>query len=113
MRRPPPRRPERPRDHRPGLRRPRRQALARHAPRPRPAGPRRYYTCPKGREPAAPEALAALAPGVSVPDPREALARALSESAPGDTVIVTGSIYLVGELRAALLGIEADPVIAL
>ena len=26
---------------------------------------------------------------------------------------VTGSIYLVGELRAALLGIEADPVIAL
>jgi dihydrofolate synthase/folylpolyglutamate synthase len=74
---------------------------------------RRYYTCPKGREPAAPDALAALAPGVSVPDPREALARALSESAPGDTVIVTGSIYLVGELRAALLGIEADPVIAL
>jgi dihydrofolate synthase/folylpolyglutamate synthase len=78
-----------------------------------PLASRRYYTCPKGREPAAPEALAALAQGVPIPEPREALARALAESALGDTVIVTGSIYLVGELRAALLGIEADPVIAL
>jgi len=74
---------------------------------------RRYYTRPKGREPAPLEALAAIAPGQAVPEPREALARALAESAPGDTVVVTGSIYLVGEVRAALLGIEADPVIAL
>jgi dihydrofolate synthase/folylpolyglutamate synthase len=54
-----------------------------------------------------------MSPGVPVPEPREALARALVESGPGDTVVVTGSIYLVGELRAALLGIEADPAIAL
>jgi dihydrofolate synthase/folylpolyglutamate synthase len=74
---------------------------------------RRYYTRPKGREPAPPEALAAMSPGLPIPDPRDALARALVESTPGDTVVVTGSIYLVGELRAALLGIEADPVIAL
>ena len=74
---------------------------------------RRYYTRPKGREPAPLEALAAIAPGQAVPEPRDALALALAESAPGDTVVVTGSIYLVGEVRAALLGIEADPVIAL
>jgi dihydrofolate synthase/folylpolyglutamate synthase len=78
-----------------------------------PLASRRYYTCPRGREPASPEALAALAPGVSIPDPRAALARAIAESSPGDTVIVTGSIYLVGELRADLLAIAADPVIAL
>jgi dihydrofolate synthase/folylpolyglutamate synthase len=78
-----------------------------------PLAGRRYYTRPKGREPTLPEALAAMAPGLVIPEPREALARALVESAPGDTVVVTGSIYLVGEVRAALLGIEADPVIAL
>jgi dihydrofolate synthase/folylpolyglutamate synthase len=78
-----------------------------------PLASRRYYTRPRGREPAAPEALAAIAAGTAVPEPGEALARALAESAPGETVIVTGSIYLVGELRAGLLGIEADPVIAL
>ncbi len=54
-----------------------------------------------------------MAPGQTVAEPREALALALAESAPGDTVVVTGSIYLVGEVRAWLLGVEADPVIAL
>jgi dihydrofolate synthase/folylpolyglutamate synthase len=78
-----------------------------------PLATRRYYTLPKGRAPAPVEALAAIADGVPIPDPRDALSRALAESAPGDTVVVTGSIYLVGEVRAALLGIEADPVIAL
>jgi dihydrofolate synthase/folylpolyglutamate synthase len=78
-----------------------------------PVASRRYYTRPKGREAAAPEALAAIAPGLVVAEPREALARALAESAAGETVVVAGSIYLVGELRAALLGIAADPVIGL
>jgi dihydrofolate synthase/folylpolyglutamate synthase len=78
-----------------------------------PVAARRYYTRPRGREPAPLEGLAAITPGACVPSPHDALARALAESAPGDTVLVAGSIYLVGELRAAMLGIEADPVIAL
>jgi dihydrofolate synthase/folylpolyglutamate synthase len=78
-----------------------------------PVASRRYYTRPKGREAADPAALAALASGVAIDEPRAALERALAESSAGDTVLVAGSIYLVGELRGVLLGIEADPVIAL
>ena len=51
--------------------------------------------------------------GGGVPAPARRCGGRSRESAPGDTVVVTGSIYLVGEVRAALLGIEADPVIAL
>jgi dihydrofolate synthase/folylpolyglutamate synthase len=78
-----------------------------------PVASRRYYTCPKGREPARPEELASIAGGVALPDPIDALRLAIEESAPGDTVIVAGSIYLVGELRAWLLGVERDPIIGL
>ncbi len=74
---------------------------------------RRYYTEPKGRAPAALGELGAFAPGEMVADPHDAIARAIAASRPGDTILVTGSIYLVGEIRARLLGIEADPVIAL
>jgi dihydrofolate synthase/folylpolyglutamate synthase len=73
----------------------------------------RVYTCPKGRMPASPEALAAIAPGTSVEDPRRAIDRAIDMADSDDTVLVCGSIYLVGEIRAGLLGIEPDPVIAL
>lgn len=74
---------------------------------------RRYYAEPKGRAPAPLQDLCRAAAGEAIGDPRSALHRALAESLAGDTVIVTGSIYLVGEVRAELLGIEADPVIAL
>lgn len=74
---------------------------------------RRYYTEPKGRAPAALAELSATAPGAMVAEPHDAIARAIAESRPGDTILVTGSIYLVGEIRAYLLGIEADPMIAL
>ena len=74
---------------------------------------RRTYTEPKGRAPAPLAELAGMASGERVPEPREAIRRALAASVPGDTVLVTGSIYLVGEVRAELLGIEADPAIAL
>lgn len=73
----------------------------------------RLYTCPKGRPPAPPEELAAFAPGLVEPDPARAIERALDLAPRGATVLVTGSIYLVGEIRAALLGLAADPVIAL
>ena len=78
-----------------------------------PLAGRRYYTEPRGRAPAPLSELSAAFPGEVIPAPRDALARALTASAPGDTVVVTGSIYLVGEVRAALLGIDADPAIAL
>jgi dihydrofolate synthase/folylpolyglutamate synthase len=78
-----------------------------------PLARRRYYTEPQGRAPAPLAELSAAFAGEVIPAPRDAVARAIAASAPGDTVIVTGSIYLVGEVRAALLGIEADPVIAL
>jgi dihydrofolate synthase/folylpolyglutamate synthase len=78
-----------------------------------PMASRRYYTEPKGRPPAALDDLRRLAPGEALPEPRDALARAIAESRPGDTIVVTGSIYLVGEVRAVLLGIDADPMVAL
>src|SRR5262249_31119833 len=78
-----------------------------------PLASRRYYTEPRGRAPARLAELGAVAPGQKIPDPHKAVARAIDDSLPGDTVLVTGSIYLVGEVRAGLLGIEADPVIAL
>jgi dihydrofolate synthase / folylpolyglutamate synthase len=59
--------------------------------------------------------LAALVPtGLRVDvvdDPREALARARAAVAPHGTVVVAGSIFLVGELRAALTGEPVDPVV--
>jgi dihydrofolate synthase/folylpolyglutamate synthase len=73
----------------------------------------RYYASPKGRSPAPLDELGAIARGEPAGEPREAVARAIAEARPGDTVLITGSIYLVGEARAALLGEEPDPVVAL
>jgi dihydrofolate synthase/folylpolyglutamate synthase len=78
-----------------------------------PCAGRRFYTEPKGRAAAPIAAMQAVAEGEAIPAPLEALRRALTVSRAGETVVVTGSIFLVGEVRAALLGIEADPVIAL
>ena len=78
-----------------------------------PRAHRRVYTAPKGRAPASFEALTAIAPGEIVPEPADAIARALENAAPGDTVLVTGSLYLVGEVRAVVLGLPADPIIPL
>jgi dihydrofolate synthase/folylpolyglutamate synthase len=73
----------------------------------------RYYATPKGRAAAGLDELAAVVEGAGIGDPRATLDAALAASRPGDTVVVTGSLYLVGEVRAALLGIESDPIIAL
>jgi dihydrofolate synthase/folylpolyglutamate synthase len=73
----------------------------------------RYYATPKGRAAAGLDELAAVANGAAAGDPRAAIDAALAGASPGDTIVVTGSLYLVGEVRAALLGIESDPVIAL
>jgi len=78
-----------------------------------PFAQRRVYAPPEGRAPALPATLAAIAAGETCETAMQAIERALAISAPGDTLLVTGSIYFVGAVRAWLLGIEADPVIAL
>lgn len=78
-----------------------------------PLAHRRIYTAPKGRAPATFESLAAIASGEWVAEPADALARAVALSGPGDTVLVTGSLYLVGEVRAHVLGLPSDPIIPL
>ncbi|WP_437934816.1 bifunctional folylpolyglutamate synthase/dihydrofolate synthase [Sorangium sp. So ce341] len=78
-----------------------------------PRAQRRLYATPQGRAAAPLDALQAIAPGEPIGDPRAAVARAIEVAGPGGLVVVTGSIYLVGEVRSALLGIAPDPVVAL
>ncbi|WP_437912021.1 folylpolyglutamate synthase/dihydrofolate synthase family protein [Sorangium sp. So ce302] len=78
-----------------------------------PRAHRRLYVTPKGRAAAPLDALRGVAPGEAIGDPRAAVARAIEATAPGGLVVVAGSIYLVGEVRSALLGIVADPVVTL
>ncbi|MEX2543448.1 MAG: Mur ligase family protein [Trueperaceae bacterium] len=62
---------------------------------------------PRARPPE--EVAAAFGSGAeSVADPRSALAAALEATAPGETVVVAGSLYLVGELRPAVVGEEFE-----
>ena len=77
-----------------------------------PLSANRVYVGPKGRAPVPLEALAALAPGVPAASLDEALA--VARAAAGErTVVVAGSLYLVGEARAKLLGLAPDPIVAL
>ncbi|WP_437792392.1 bifunctional folylpolyglutamate synthase/dihydrofolate synthase [Sorangium sp. So ce693] len=78
-----------------------------------PRAHRRLYVTPKGRAAAPLDALREVAPGEAIGDPRAAVARAIETAGPGGLVVVAGSIYLVGEVRSALLGIAADPVVTL
>lgn len=78
-----------------------------------PLAARRFYTTPRGRSAAALDDLARVAPGETIEAPRAALARAVAQAQPGDTVVVTGSSYLVGEIRAAALGLAYDPALSI
>lgn len=78
-----------------------------------PLAHRRVYTQPKGRAPALSLEMADRFTGETVVEPREAIHRALGWAGSGDVVLVAGSIFLVGEVRAELLGLESDPVVAL
>ena len=72
----------------------------------------RIYVAPSGREPVAPELLAATASGTSASSLDDALRLAVRTS--GDApIVVCGSLYLVGAVRGRLLGIEPDPIVAL
>lgn len=78
-----------------------------------PLAERRVYTQPKGRAPASLSEMAERFAGEAVNEPRVAIYRALELARPGDIVLVAGSIFLVGEVRAELLGLACDPIVAL
>lgn len=72
------------------------------------------FTRPPSTRARAPEELLALAPGATaLPQPSLALesARTLAR-AEGGMVLVSGSIFLVGEVRRLLTGERADPIVA-
>lgn len=72
----------------------------------------RFYVAPKGRAAQTPSALAARVPGTIATSLDDALTKARAAS--GDReILVCGSIYLVGEARAALLDLPSDPPVAL
>jgi len=77
-----------------------------------PAFETRVYARPiealAGRLPADPGLLAARFAGHRLTTPEAGLARALDLTPPGGTLVVAGSIFLVGAVRAELLGITRD-----
>src|SRR5262249_24329850 len=78
-----------------------------------PLADRRFYAPPKGRAPADPEGLAVIAEGTPCASPDEAIMKARDTSGAGDTILVPGSSYLVGELRARILNLPLDPAVGL
>lgn len=72
----------------------------------------RFYVAPAGRAPADLEELARLLPGTPMRSLTEGLDAARAVAA-GRPVVVCGSLYLVGEARAELLGLPRDPAVAL
>lgn len=77
-----------------------------------PLAAHRTYVAPRGRAAADPVAMARRHAGETAPDARTAYTRARGLVKDG-WVIACGSIYLIGELRAELLGIPPDPPVAL
>ena len=73
----------------------------------------RVYVAPQGRAPAPATELAKIAEGDVAASAEDALARAIALSSEGGTIVVAGSMYLVGEIRAALLDLPRDPPVAL
>jgi dihydrofolate synthase/folylpolyglutamate synthase len=78
-----------------------------------PSAAHRVYLAPEGRRPVAPALLAEALAGAEASHVQEALELARKAVGPSGLVVVAGSIFLVGAVRAALLGIERDPAIAL
>lgn len=78
-----------------------------------PLATHRVYTAPKGRAPTSLEDLNARHHGKMTANPIDAydLARALV--GPDGLVVVAGSIFLIAEVRAHLLNLPSDPVVAL
>ncbi|HMI86120.1 MAG TPA: folylpolyglutamate synthase/dihydrofolate synthase family protein [Polyangiaceae bacterium] len=73
----------------------------------------RFYVSPEGRRAIDPAELRASHSGVVAADVPDALARARATVGPEGLILVTGSIFLVGAVRAHLLGLPRDPAVAL
>jgi dihydrofolate synthase/folylpolyglutamate synthase len=73
----------------------------------------RLYVTPEGRRAADPAAMTSIAPGVVASSPDHALELGRKAVGASGLVVVTGSIFLVGAVRALLLGLPRDPAIAL
>lgn len=67
------------------------------------------YVAPGGKAPFDPHALAARHPGSVATSVADALVRARTLAGADALVLVAGSLYLVGEARALLLGLPSDP----
>ena len=70
----------------------------------------KVFVAPPTRSAADPKLLAQTMGGDIAADVVEGLTRARALVGQRGVVVVTGSIYLVGAARAALLGLEPDPV---
>jgi dihydrofolate synthase/folylpolyglutamate synthase len=73
----------------------------------------RVYVPPQGRAPAPTALLQKIAPGEAVGSVSEALEHAVRHTPEGALIVVSGSMYLVGEARSELLGLPRDPPVAL
>lgn len=78
-----------------------------------PLTPLRFYAEPKSRAAAPASTLAALASGRPMATLEEALQAARAAVGPEGVVLVCGSISLVGEARARLLGEPMDPPVGM
>jgi dihydrofolate synthase/folylpolyglutamate synthase len=78
-----------------------------------PLTPHRVYVAPQGRAATPPEELAQRFAGAVAPSAAAACSLARHMVGPDGLVVVCGSIYLVGEIRALLLGLPRDPPVAL
>lgn len=78
-----------------------------------PVAAHRVYVTPEGRKPADPAVLARLAFGTCASTHSEALRSARERVGSQGLVVVAGSIYLIGAVRAELLGLRKDPPVAL
>ncbi|CAN5396030.1 hypothetical protein BH09MYX1_BH09MYX1_25070 [soil metagenome] len=81
-----------------------------------PRAAKRVYVSPKGRAATSPAELAQRHPGDVSASVIEGYERAVDLSQTGTSpglVVACGSIFLVGEVRAHVLGLARDPAIAL
>jgi dihydrofolate synthase/folylpolyglutamate synthase len=73
----------------------------------------RFFVEPGGRSPAPVDEMAHRFGGRAVESVAEALSRAREAVGAGGLVVVAGSIFLAGEVRAGLLGLVRDPPVAM
>jgi dihydrofolate synthase/folylpolyglutamate synthase len=78
-----------------------------------PLASHRVYVAPEGRRAADPGAMTSIASGDVATSPEHALELGRKAVGAAGLVVVTGSIFLVGAVRARLLGLPRDPAIAL